>query len=276
MDTKSWSIFLLVFLMLAFVSAVPPVTTVASFPEGFEIIEINYQQLKAGEGFDYSFHLYNSSSGKTVSNATVNCTFNMVDHKGTLILTKNVGYLNGYWSLMINGSNITKDGWYYYGMKCNDANTGGALSGVFEVTPSGEPQEIYTLISEITLLIVVMLIMLLIFYLNKQTDFDKWNEDIISNHKHWGQTFVNGLVYSIFKNAFVWYYFVGWLFVLVLRDIVYRFGSLEIYSYFTLIATVYSLGLILVVVYMIGHYLTYLRNSIEILTENSWGVRDGK
>jgi hypothetical protein len=107
---------------------------------------------------------------------------------------------------------------------------------------------------------------------HSKTDFEVVNKKIIDNHKNMGQTLVKGFLYDLFKNSFVWIYFIGWLIVLVLKDVVFRFNSSEVYGYFTLIANVYSLGLILVVVYMIGHFATYMRNTVEILTDNNWGV----
>lgn len=65
-------------------------------------------------------------------------------------------------------------------------------------------------------------------------------------------------------------------FVLILQDIIYRFNTPEIYTYFTLIANVYSLGLFLVLVFMIGYTISYMKNMIGVLAENSWGVGDGE
>jgi hypothetical protein len=68
----------------------------------------------------------------------------------------------------------------------------------------------------------------------------------------------------------------GMDFVLILQDIIYRFNTPEIYTYFTLIANVYSLGLFLVLVFMIGYTISYMKNMIGVLAENSWGVGDGE
>lgn len=146
----------------------------------------------------------------------------------------------------------------------------------FDVTLSGERNNSHIIVSDIILLLCMIGVILMIGNMNRKTDFDKWNEKIIDKHKNMGQTLVNGLVFSLFKNVFVWYYFMGWIFVLILKDVVYRFNSADIYGYFTLIANVYSLGLILVTIYMIGYFASYMMNTVNILTDNNWGVSSEK
>lgn len=142
----------------------------------------------------------------------------------------------------------------------------------FDVTLSGQQTNPSIIVSDIILLIALIGLLLMISDKHSKTDFKAVNKKIIDNHKNMGQTMVKGFLYDLFKNSFVWIYFIGWLVVLVLKDVVFRFNSSEVYGYFTLIANVYSLGLILVVVYMIGHFATYMRNTVEILTDNNWGV----
>ena len=142
----------------------------------------------------------------------------------------------------------------------------------FDATLSGEQNNSSIIVSDIVLLLIVIGVMLLISNKHKNTDFKKENKKIIESHKNMGQTMVKGLLYSLFKNTFFWMYFLGWIMVLILKDVVYRFNSAEIYEYFTIGANVYSLGLILVVIFMLGNFITYMREMVDVLTDNNWGV----
>jgi hypothetical protein len=124
--------------LITLVSAQPPVTTVQQFPEGYTIVEINYQTLEVGKDFYYFFYLYNTSSGLKIDNTTVVCNFHMTDSQGNLLINEAEVYQpNGYWYTIINGSYINETGYYYYGVDCSDGLSG-ALSGVFEVTYTGK------------------------------------------------------------------------------------------------------------------------------------------
>jgi hypothetical protein len=145
----------------------------------------------------------------------------------------------------------------------------------FDVTLSGEQNNSHIIVSDIILLLSVIVVMYMIGRSHSKTDFDSWSEEITDEHKNMGQTLVKSIIYSLFKNVFIWYYFLGWILVLILKDVIYRFNSAEIYQYFTLFANIYSLGLILATIFMVGYVVTYFRNAISILTDKNWGINDG-
>jgi len=142
----------------------------------------------------------------------------------------------------------------------------------FDATLSGEQTNTPIIISDIVLLIAILGILMFMFYQHKSTDFEGWNKNILNKNKHTGQLLVRGFIYTIFKNSYIWIYFTIWLFILVLKDVVYRFNSSEIYNYFTLMANIYSLGLLLVLIFIIGHFITFIKNSVDSLSDKEWGV----
>lgn len=172
-------------------------------------------------------------------------------------------------SYLFLGSDLNKTGDYQIS---GYSNLDVPLGLCFDVTPTGDADSVSYVVTTIILLLILFGLTLGINIIHRKTDFDSWDKEIVSKHKNMGQTLVNGMVYSLFKNVFLWYYCIGWIFVLVLKDIVYRFNSVEIYSYFTLIANIYSLGFLLVTVFMIGYTISYMRNTVNILTDNNWGI----
>jgi len=264
---------LIVVSMFSFVNAQPPVTTAQNFPEGFLIADANTNYIKIDAAYTHHWFLYNASNGYRVDNSTVVCMFFMADNVGELLYGDNATYNNeGYWSVTIPSAIINESKIYYFGISCQDGGIGGSLDGAWEATIDGEEKSLENLYANILLLIFIVAIILIIGYKHKETDFDAWDEKIISGHKNMGQTMASGLVYSLFKNTFLWYYALGWLILFILKDVIINYVSLEIYNYFTLITDIYSIGFLLVVVFMIGYTITYMRNMVNVLTENNWGV----
>jgi len=165
----------------------------------------------------------------------------------------------------------------------HDVNGFGDKNGIndsfafwFDATLSGGQNDSTIILSDILLLLTVIGLIFIIGKKYSKTNFNEMDKKITDEHRNMGTTFVKGLLYGLFKNVFIWYYFLGWIFILILKDIVYRFNSAEIYSYFTLMANIYSIGLLLVTVYMIGWFITYMRNMVNVLTDNDWGVGNGE
>jgi hypothetical protein len=141
----------------------------------------------------------------------------------------------------------------------------------FDATLSGQQTNSSIIISDIIILIALIGLLLLIANKHQKTDFKEMNKKVLES-QHMGQRFVKGFIYVLFKNSFIWVYFIGWVIIFILKDIIYRFNSADIYGYFTIISNIYSLGLLLVVVFMIGHFATYMRDSISVLTDKNWGI----
>ena len=131
--------FLLIFLFsIISVSSAPPVTTVQSFPDGYVIVESHPLILKQNQDFQYNFFVYNTSNGVLLNNASMICNFFLADSSGQVIFSEGVPYFSdGHWGIDILGGNFSSQGEYPYGVSCQ-GGSGGALAGVFQVTPSGQ------------------------------------------------------------------------------------------------------------------------------------------
>lgn len=124
-------------LLITFISATPPVTTIDYFPSGYVITEAHNQIIKLNEDFTYNFILYNSSNGIALNDSSITCRILIADGQGNLVYSNNITYNSyDYWSVTIPGSVFNITGYFPYGVDCQDGN-GGALAGLFEVTPTG-------------------------------------------------------------------------------------------------------------------------------------------
>ena len=142
--------------MLTLVNAVPPVTEVQQYPEGYTITEMQVEYVKINTDLRYNLFVENSSNGKVITNETINCTYFMVDSQGNELLVKQMDYID-YWSIIIDKGNLTELGTKYYGVYCSNSE-GGSLSGAFEVTPSGLNIETSKAIMNIGLLFIFIFI----------------------------------------------------------------------------------------------------------------------
>lgn len=151
-----YNIFLFI-LLIRIVSAIPPVTTVQNFPEGYVIIESEKDYIKLNTPYTYNFFVYNSTNGILMNNDTIYCTFYLANRTGHILFVQNTTYNSGYWYVKISSSNFTTNGVYPYGVSCHDTQ-GGAISGLLEVTTNGKepPSGI--------VIVIFTLVFILIFY----------------------------------------------------------------------------------------------------------------
>jgi hypothetical protein len=135
---NKYLIFGILFIFLInFVIAAPPVTTVQQFTEGYIIVENPHQYLKLNQDYQYNFFVYNSSDGILMDNTLITCSFFIANSSGEVILSQEAEYFtDGHWGIDILGNNFTIAGEYPYRVSCQD-DYGGALAGIFIVTPNG-------------------------------------------------------------------------------------------------------------------------------------------
>lgn len=217
------------------------------------------------------------SSGKPLDNSTTICRFGVINPRsGNIFFLYQSNFTivgnDDIWIGVIPGDYLNETGDYLYNWECEKSINGGYFNGILTITIDGEEQTLVKLIGYIFLILIMVSLIGLVKYNHDHTDFDKWDEEIKGKHKHMGQTFVRSIVYNLFKNTFLWYYFLGWLIILTLNNIVFGYLSSNAGQYFTLIANVYSLGFFLVTVFMIGHTWSYIRDTFETITEDNWGV----
>ena len=140
----------LILIAFAFLLVVPLVQSappfVSSAPSGCIIAPVVRETLKAGQDFDFNFHVFNVSNGVPLSNSTLSCYFHFYNQTGDHVFStilRNDPFSKhqviNEWTEMMNGGNISSVGTYAYLVQCNGtaANLGCADKGMFEVNKSG-------------------------------------------------------------------------------------------------------------------------------------------
>lgn len=241
------------------------------------------EYIQQNEDHEFHVHVHNSSTGKLISSANIEyCSLHLYNESGNHLLEVNMSLgSNGIdYEFNVLAGNFSQVGQYamYYYCQVNSSveQRGGFFQYGFDVTLSGQPVSLPWIIADIVLLICMILVIILISMKHSKTDFETWDQNIIKDHKNMGQTFINSLLYTMFKNPFIWLYFLGWICVLIVRDIIFQFSSPAVYEYFVIFSNVYSLGLILVLIFMIGTFASYMKNTLGILSDNNWGLGNGE
>ncbi len=160
MKKKNLISFVFLFILsLAFISSVPPVTTVQNYPEGYIITQEQQEILKLNEDHCYNFFLSNNTNGVSITNETSNCTFFFFNDTGRLVFTYDAEYKINRWNVCILGSNFSYAGQYPYGVYCQNGGAGGTLAGTFLVTAGGKSPSV----SQAVMYGIILFILLVLF-----------------------------------------------------------------------------------------------------------------
>lgn len=161
-----------------------------------------------------------------------------------------------------------------------DVNGIGDINGLddsfafwFDVTLSGQQTNPVIVISDIFLIFLLGLLMFVLHSKYKGINFEKESNKITESYDgNIGKTFIKRLGYGFMKNSFLWYYSLGWFLLIIVKDLVFRFNSTEIYSYLNLFVEIYSFGFLLVIVAWIGIFYKMVMDQLDILDDLDMGV----
>jgi len=157
---------------------------------------------------------------------------------------------------------------YLWDENCVDCS-GGLCGNNFEVTLSGVKKSSTLIISDIFLIILISLLIFILYQGYKKTDYSESDNKIGEAHDgKWSKTIMKTMGNNLMRNSFLWYYSLGWLLLIVLKDLLYNFNTLEIYNFFTLFTDIYSFGMFLVIIVWIGvliNHFTYITDLVQDL-----------
>jgi len=159
--------------MLSFVSAVPPVTEVGSFPEGFEIKYPNDRNIEQFKDYEFEFHVFNSSNGvpiiDTGQDPAISCYFHLYNKSGNHIaeLFENTPDHIFDYSFHVDGANFTELGQQSYIIQCNSSTQGGFADVAFEVTTDGRTRKSILDNSMLLILLIIFVILFVLAYSTK-------------------------------------------------------------------------------------------------------------
>lgn len=153
-------IFLVIGMILPFVSSAPPVTTVQQLSVGYGLETPTMTFLEQNKDYSFEFHVYNLSNGVPITSG-ISCYFHLYNETGKHSLTMEdttVDYLFDY-GFDVKGANFSVAGTYAFVSQCNSSTLGSPPVKIyFQVTPSGQEN-----LTGNALIYAILLIVLLVF-----------------------------------------------------------------------------------------------------------------
>lgn len=193
-------LFLFLFFNLTNVSAVPPVSEIQQFPEGYTISEQQIHTFKFGEPLRYGFILENTTDGRVINESSINCCRIITSNsQGFNTQVTNITYNDTYnlWGIELNESEVLRHfpeiGNYNYVVSCQDGR-GGVVNGIFEITESGLDTEVTnTIFSQQGIILLIVFLIGLITFIIYLTNREEYYLTIIA-----GILFIFAGVYSFY------------------------------------------------------------------------------
>jgi len=145
----------------------------------------------------------------------------------------------------------------------------------YEVNLSGSERNITVLIADILIILFLLIIIIALHRAYGKYNREEANKSIINSHDgNWGKTFIKTMANNLMKNSFLWYYSIGWLILIVMKDLILNFSSSEIYGFFVLFLDIYSFGFFLIIVVWIGILIKHFQFITEIIQDINMGVSE--
>lgn len=222
----------------------------------------------------YLPHQQNSQLNFSItSNFATNCTLTTINTPNGVTDINQVDTDSGTFDFSINGSNFTSLGTYCMNIVCADGTDITTGQECREVTLSGVNQSTTLIVSNIFLILLIIAVMYILHYKYKNTDYKESNNKIGESHNgNWGKTFIKTLGNNLMRNSFLWYYSLGWLLMIVLKELVYVFNTEEIYRFFLLALDIYSFGFFLVIIVWIGILIHHFMFITDLIHDLNLGV----
>ena len=144
----------------------------------------------------------------------------------------------------------------------------------FEITSSGGNYTTSDSITNVALIIFFFLLILGVYVLNKNIDFNKWNNSIISKYenKNYVKLVLSSITYNIMKNSFVIYYILILPILLLIMNIAYTSSNVSMIQFLPALIVVYFVGFIIIGIYFFGYVQEWIMNLLEEFRNSNWGV----
>lgn len=243
---------------------------------GLTIDYPKFDNVQIGEAFEFNIHVFNSSNGLPVDNTSVQCWLHGYYRNGTHLLMVPLSFEAPFdFTYTVPGQYFT-GGKGAYIVQCNNSE-GGFASANFDVTITGFDAPT-SFDGRTILLLFFGGLILLLFHIQRNIDFDRWYNKILSkyNKKNFFKTFIASIGYYFMNNPFSLFYMIGLFIVMVLYDIVRVYNLQSIYGVAQVFVAIYLVGLILIGLEVFGEIQQMFSKIVDDLKRTKWGLDHGE
>jgi len=142
----------------------------------------------------------------------------------------------------------------------------------FTVTYNGESNQ------DVAIYILLLLFMCSLIFgyykLSQKVNYERWYSSILKKyeHKNYIKSNFSFIFYSLAKDAFLIYYSLVFIVILLLSDIIFMFNVISLIPIIEKIVMLYSFGIIAVAFLFIGKAQEMVMNLIEDIKNDNWGM----
>ncbi len=271
-------LFLLSFTSAGFFPSSSSKTQINVYAEqGLDVTYPKFNYIQNNYSFDLFIHVYNKSTGKDISKDVDFCTLHLYDINGTHTLLQNLTYNSSYGDLYlhIDGKNFTNFGTHAFNIYCESNEIGGFANGIFDITLSGiEPDDPW---SNAILLIFFSMLFIGIIYLNRNTNYEKWYNNILKRyeHKNFIKVTFSLIGYNLMKHTFIIYYLLGFPVILTLLNIAYTYNILILYNTIKVFTYLYTIAFIFIGITFLSYIQEFVVMILEDIENMNWGFENG-
>lgn len=262
------SLFLLFFFLVAlpFVSSAQDVIqTNINIDTGYEIQYPKYDFIKQDYSFKLHTHLFNKSDGLPLHNDITVCQLHLYNTTGDHTFQGIMDYEHPEFEVYIDGANFTDLGEHAYTLWCNSSVLGGFVSGIFQVTLSGEPLTIESSISYTVSLLTIGILFALLVWLSvsfTSSKREQYYKKTIACYDDIGVFLYRMFFYTLLSNLYVVYWIIILLFLFTITEFSYIANIESLYTFGVMSFTTFLWTFPLIFIVLIGKMWVLIKESI--------------
>ncbi len=195
--------FVIILILMPFISAAPPPQKNVNINTGLEVEFTEIDFIENGQFHLFNAHVFNISTGLEVTNSTTTCKFSLFDNTGFHLINEVVMTYEldaEDWDYNVTGGNFTRNGIYSALIHCFTAEIGGFVSFNLEVTETGfedkQPEIIYAVLL-ILMFLLDLLVIFIIIRLEVENPKDEKGNFIGITLKKYGRIVLIGISYGL-------------------------------------------------------------------------------
>lgn len=276
MNKKILFLFLLVFMIVPFISAVPPQQVSTT---DLDLESAYPSTLKLGEDFYIHTHVYDTVDQVLITSGA-DCYYHFYNHQidgGQHISKGNLTQYGMGYEAIVDGSLINESGEYSALVWCNisaPADRIGYNRYTMEATSTAEPQDLIQLFSRAFLIILSIILVVLIQTNSRKVNYDRWYENLAKKYekKNWVKFGLSALGYNLMKNSWIFSYLVGLLGLLILTELTSFFNITSALEIMKIVLGLYSWSAIVVSLIFFSQVQEWIVGWLDDLQNLNWGI----
>jgi hypothetical protein len=260
--------------IFSFVSAQPPFQDNIN---GLQIFTSEFAAFEVDQNYTSHLHVALFSNGIELDAADYDCYLHLYNDVGSHILQTNYSDdSNGIEKeLAILAGNFSEVGEYAFRIGCEDTlgEFGGEVSGVILVTYTGEhPPTGFD--GRFILLLCFVLLFVGLAYLQKEINFEKWYQKILTkyNHKNFFRIFISKLGFFFMNNPFSLFYMIGLFIMLLMYDVTRVYLLTSAHSVMEVLVMIYLFGMFFLFIELLGDIHEFFSRIRKDIAEMGWGL----